>query len=130
MVEQCVHDLLAVAKVGTFETREGIGEVNETASGGQTEHAEGPGYFEPFIELMIPGALIGAETLRRPFAPEPNSNEGYWNFCIAAECGCVHCRDNSIDAAVYGRPLRIARYHDGNSAAFEVLLVLNVFVRG
>jgi hypothetical protein len=27
-------------------------------------------------------------------------------------------------------PLRIAKYHDGNLAAFEVLLVLDVFVRG
>jgi hypothetical protein len=43
--------------------------------------------------------------------------------------GCIHCRDHSINVAVNGRPLRIAKYHDGYPSAFEVLLVLDVFVR-
>jgi hypothetical protein len=47
-----------------------------------------------------------------------------------AGCGCVHCRDNSVNVTMHGRPLRIAKYHDGNSPAFEVLLVLDVLVRG
>jgi hypothetical protein len=37
-----------VAKVCAFEAREGVGEVNETEPGGQTEHAEGSGNLEPF----------------------------------------------------------------------------------
>lgn len=49
---------------------------------------------------------------------------------IAAACGGVNCRDNSIYVAMHGRPLRIAKYNDGNPTAFEVLLVLDVFVRG
>ena len=40
---------------------------------------------------------------------------------VAAGSGCVHCRDNSINVAVYGRPLRIAKHHYGDPAAFEVL---------
>jgi hypothetical protein len=31
---------------------------------------------------------------------------------------------------MHGWPLRIAQYHDRNSAAFEVLLVLDVFIGG
>jgi hypothetical protein len=49
---------------------------------------------------------------------------------IAAPCGSVHCRDDSIDMAVHGRPLRIAKYHNGDFAACEILLVLNVFISG
>ncbi len=43
--------------------------------------------------------------------------------------GCVDRCDNSINVPVHGGPLWIAKYHDGNSTAFKVLLVLNIFVR-
>jgi len=52
------------------------------------------------------------------------------HFGKAAGSGCVHCRGNPINVAMHGWPLRIAQYHDRNSAAFEVLLVLDVFIGG
>ena len=48
----------------------------------------------------------------------------------AARYSSVHCRDDSIDIAVHGRPLRIAKYHDGDFAACEVLLVLDILISG
>jgi len=56
--------------------------------------------------------------------------ERNFHLGIAAWRGCIHSRNNSINVALYGRALRIAKDHDGDSAAFEVLLVLDVFVRG
>src|ERR1019366_2008412 len=46
----------------------------------------------------------------------------------AARCGCVHCRDNSINVAVHGGPDRIAKYSEGNPAGLVPLFVFRVFV--
>ena len=51
------------------------------------------------------------------------------HFRIGAGCGCIHCRDNAIDVTVNRRPSRVAKYHNGYSTVFEVLLILDVFVR-
>lgn len=48
----------------------------------------------------------------------------------AAGSGRVHCRGNSVNVAVHRRSLGVTKYHDGNAALFEVLLVLDIFVRG
>jgi hypothetical protein len=53
-----------------------------------------------------------------------------WNFHLGITAGCdrIHCRHNAINVAMHGGPLRIAKYHDGNSSSFEILLILDVFV--
>src|SRR5438105_7073691 len=53
----------------------------------------------------------------------------YVHLGKAAQRGRVHCRYHAINVAVDGGPLRIAKHHDGNPAAFEVLLVLDIFFR-
>jgi len=53
-----------------------------------------------------------------------------FDFRIASGHGCIHGGNHAVDVAVDGRPLRIAEYHDGDSPAFQVLLVLDIFVRG
>jgi hypothetical protein len=53
-----------------------------------------------------------------------------FDFRIASGHGCIHGGNHAVDVAVDGRPLRIAEYNDGDSPAFQVLLVLDIFVRG
>lgn len=53
-----------------------------------------------------------------------------FDFRITSGHGCIHRSNHAVYIAVDGRPLRIAEYNDGDSPAFQVLLVLDIFVRG
>ena len=53
-----------------------------------------------------------------------------FNFSIAARQGVIYCCNHAFNIRPKRRPLRSANNHDGNSSAFEVLLVAHVFVRG
>ena len=53
-----------------------------------------------------------------------------FDFRIATRQGCIHGSNHAVYVAVDCRPLRIAEYYDGDSPAFQVLLVLDIFVRG
>ena len=55
---------------------------------------------------------------------------GYINFGVAAGCRGSDRRDNSVNVTMHGRPLRIAKYHDGNSPPCQIMLVSDVFVCG
>ena len=56
------------------------------------------------------------------------SLERYVHHRITPGCLRVHRSHNSINVQVHGGPLGIAQHDHGNPAAFEVLLVLDIFV--
>ena len=51
------------------------------------------------------------------------------HLCKAARRGRVHCGDHLSDTVFYETPSPLAQDHDGNRAAFEILLVAEILVR-
>ena len=54
----------------------------------------------------------------------------YLHFDIAARYGGVHGGSNLFEVQFNNRPLRSAKHHKSNPAAFKVLLVAHVLVSG
>jgi len=60
----------------------------------------------------------------------PSSLKRNFDLGVTSRCSRIHGGNHAVDVAVDGRPLRIAEYHDGDSPAFQILLVLDIFIRG
>lgn len=83
------------------------------------------------ISLVKPAHFFKERARRVSFSTQRRSNfllEGYVHFGIAAGCCGVHGGGNCVEVQPYNWPLGVAKHDNGNLAARQTLLVLDIFI--